>query len=128
VAERPWKKLVRDLTDAGHESPYLERLRARVDTAQAQADLERELVQEMATALGRTEEKVNAALLRLELAGRDLDQASAGPEREACLARFHALRDAALAARHELAIHREAVGFRRNAILELLYPIPGRRR
>ena len=47
--------------------------------------------------------------------------------RAACAARFDALRTQALQARHELLIHREAVGIRRNDILETLYPIPPRR-
>jgi hypothetical protein len=66
-------------------------------------------------------------LLRLELAGRDLDAVTDDTERAACAARFDALRTQALQARQELLIHREAVGIRRNDILETLYPIPPRR-
>ena len=89
--------------------------------------LEQEIVQEIAAALGRTAAKLDYALLRLELAARDLD-AAAGDEVAACAARFDALREEALRARHELLIHREAVGIRRNDVLEQLYPIPPRRR
>lgn len=122
----PWTSLVRTLTDAGHESPYLDRLRARVDPARAQSDLETEIRAEIAAALGRAEDKVNAALLRLELAGRALDDAL-GPDRPARTTDFNARRTDALHARWELLVHREAVGFRRNGVLDELYPIPPRR-
>jgi hypothetical protein len=56
MPERPWQTLVRQLTDAGYESPYLDRLRARVDPAQAQDTLEQEIIREMASALGRAED------------------------------------------------------------------------
>ena len=129
MSERqPWKRLVRDLKDSGFESPYLDRLRARVDVTEAQEQLEREIVREMAGALGRAEEKLLVALLRLEIAGRELDAHGPVPGYEACLARYDRLRRAALEARHELLIHREAVGIRRNQILEQVYPIPPKRR
>jgi hypothetical protein len=50
---------------------------------------------------------------------QDADELAARP------ARFTALRREALHARHELLIHREAVGMRRNAMLESVYPTPG---
>jgi hypothetical protein len=80
----------------------------------------------IAAALGRAEDKVNAALLRLELAQRRLADALHGPERRRLVADFNALRDEALHARWELLVHREAVGFRRNGILDELYPVPDR--
>ena len=126
MPQPPWKALVLALQDQGYESPYLDRLRRRLDPEQEQATLEREIVQEIAAALGRTAAKLDLALLRLELAGKELD-AVAGTERAACAARFDALRTQALQARHELLIHRVAVGIRRNDILETLYPIPPRR-
>jgi hypothetical protein len=127
MREPPWKGLVLALQDQGYESPYLDRLRRRLDPEQAQATLEQEIVQEIAAALGRSAAKLDLALLRLELAGRDLDAVTDDTERAACAARFDALRTQALQARHELLIHREAVGIRRNDILETLYPIPPRR-
>lgn len=123
----PWTSLVRTLTDTGHESPYLDRLRARVtDPGRAHDELENEIRAEIAAALGRAEDKVNAALLRLEVAGIALDAASSG-ERPRRTREFNALRDEALRARWELLVHREAVGFRRNGVLEELYPVPPRR-
>lgn len=127
MREVPWLKLVRELKDTGYESPYLDRLRARLDPAEAVARLETEIVQEMAQALGRTEDKLNYALLRLELAGREVDRASDDTTRETLVQAFNARRAEAIDARRNLAIHREAIGFRRNKVLEEVYPIPPRR-
>jgi hypothetical protein len=124
--ERPWQSLVRELRDSGIESPYLDRLRARHDVAAAQEELEKEIIHEMAQALGRAGEKVDVALLRLDLAGKALAAATDDGERARLAAAFNALRDAALTARHELRIHREAVGIRRNDALDREYPIPPR--
>lgn len=127
MADRPWKKLVRELRDEGFESPYLDRLRERLDVAAAQEQLEVEIVREMAQALGRAEEKVLVALLRLDVAARDIDRAADGAERGRLVLRYNEFRSEALAARHELLVHREAVGIRRNQVLESLYPVPSRR-
>jgi hypothetical protein len=124
--ERPWQSLVRELRDAGFESPYLERLRARHDVAAAEEQLEREIIREMAAALGRAGEKVDVALLRLDVAAKELAAATTPDERARLAARFNTLRSAALTARHELRIHREAVGIRRNDVLDREYPIPPR--
>ena len=35
MRDAPWTRLVRELKDAGYESPYLDRLRARLDPAEA---------------------------------------------------------------------------------------------
>jgi hypothetical protein len=118
------KRLVEELRDSGYESVYLDRLRARLDVDGTQAVLEQEIVQEMAAALGRTAAKVDLALLRLEMAARDL---AAGGD-AAAVARFNALREEALRARLELVIHREAIGFRRTDEVERAYPVPARRR
>ncbi len=130
--ERPWVTLVRELRDAGYESPYLDRLRARYDVYAAQEELEKEIIREMAAALGRAGEKVDYALLRLELAGKALAAATASTavtdpeERARLVAAFNALRAEAIDARLELRIHREAVGIRRNDDLDREYPIPPR--
>lgn len=122
--ERPWQALVRELKDEGYESPYLDRLRARHDVAAAQEELEKEIMREMAEALGRSGEKVDVALLKLELAARDLASARDDEERFRLVAAFNARREEALTARHELRIHREAIGIRRNDTLDTEYPIP----
>jgi hypothetical protein len=125
--EPTWRSLVRELTDAGFESDYLDRLRGRLDVAQAQASLEKEIIAEMASALGRAEDKLNVALLRLEIAAREL-AAAAPSDHDRCLAAYDARHDEATTARWEFVIHREALGIWRNEIIEQLYPIPPRRR
>ena len=127
MREAPWTRLVRELKDTGYESPYLDRLRARLDPAEAVSRLETEIVQEMAQALGRTEDKLNYALLRLELAARAIDTAPDELVRYDRVKEFNALREDAIQARRNLQIHREAIGIRRNRMLDDLYPIPQRR-
>ncbi|MBM4242259.1 MAG: hypothetical protein FJ148_00360 [Deltaproteobacteria bacterium] len=127
MREAPWSRLVRELKDTGYESPYLDRLRARLDPAEAVARLETEIVQEMAQALGRTEDKLDYALLRLELAARAIDAAPDELVRYERVREFNTLRQEAIEARRNLQIHREAIGIRRNRMLDDLYPIPPRR-
>lgn len=127
MRDAPWTRLVRELKDTGYESPYLDRLRARLDPAEAVARLETEIVQEMAQALGRTEDKLNYALLRLELAARAIDEAPDPLVRYDRVKEFNTLRDEAIQARRNLQIHREAIGIRRSRMLDDLYPIPPRR-
>ena len=51
-----WKRLVDELISRNHASPYLDRLRERLAAHDTPASIEAELVQEMASALGRTED------------------------------------------------------------------------
>lgn len=118
-----WKSLVEQLVDEGRKSPYLERLRAQYDVSAGRESLERELLREMASALGRAEAKVNVALLQLELAA---ERADARGDRESIEA-FNAQRERALQARRELLIHRDALRFPRDPRFEERYPIPPRR-
>ena len=123
----PWKRLVEQLTDEGFESPYLDRLRKRLDVYQAQRELEKEILQEMAAALGRAEDKVNLALLELELIGREIDRLLASGPGEAVnerIAAYNRQRERARRFLWELTIHREALGLTRHQILEEFYPIP----
>lgn len=124
VKEPPWKRLVEELKDQGYESVYLDRLRANLDVAQQHAILEKEIVQEMAYALGRTASKVDHALLQLELLERELARDQTPSRRAEVLDSFRERREEAIRFRRDLLIHREAVGIRRNDILERLYPIP----
>ena len=121
------QRLARSLKADGPAAPQVERLRERLGVAESQQALEREIAQEIAAALGRAGAKVELALARLAEAGRALDAAADELERRRCLERFEACRRAALAARHELLIHREAVGIRRHGELERQFPIPRRR-
>ncbi len=129
--EPAWKRLVESLKDSSFESPYLDRLAARLSTtnlrvAAGLGSIEREIVEEMAYALGRAEDKVNAALLELDVAARAVDTAD-DEARHAAVAEFNALREAAITARWELLIHRESLGFRQNDMLPTYYPIPPKR-
>lgn len=124
MRDPPWKRLVEELKDQGYESVYLDRLRANLDVAQQHAILEKEIVQEMAYALGRTAAKVDHALLQLELLQRELTDDLSPSRRAELLDLFRERREAAIRFRRDLLIHREAIGIRRNDILERLYPIP----
>ena len=128
MGERRWDLLVRDLESRGYRSEYLDRLRARLPLEESVDDVRREIVREAASALSRAALKVDHALLELELCGRELESATTFAQRYALELRFNRLRDEALRVRHELAIHREALGLRRNDSLEALYPIPPRMR
>ena len=119
-----WRALASDLKHTDDVRPHLERLRAHVDVACAHEQLEREIVREMAAALGRTAEKVVAALADLEAARATVDRARSEEARADAVQRYNACRAEALRARHELLIHREAIGIRRNDVLESVYPIP----
>ena len=124
MKDPPWKRLVEELKDQGYESVYLDRLRASLDVAQQHAILEKEIVQEMAYALGKSAAKVNHALLELELLQERLRADPTPEERDALLEAFADKREEAVRLRRDLLIHREALGIRRNQVLEQLYPIP----
>src|SRR5262245_7331066 len=118
----PWKRLLAELASNQGASPRLERLRERFPNAGSHASLARELLQEMASALGRAEGKVEASLGRLELESRAIEElVLASPHDDtwrtamnARIAAFNRERDVALHCRWELLVHREALGFRRN--------------
>ncbi len=122
-----WKRLVEDLTAQGHRSPHLDRLRERLPRAGGMSglrELEIEIAQEMASSLGRAAEKVDVALLELELLGRAVDDAPTVEARAERVAAFNAKRELAVRALWELRVHREAIGLRRNEELAKTYPIP----
>ena len=125
------QRLVGQLNAQGVKSEYLDRLTERVaamgNADLQQAALEAELRKEVAESLGRAEDKIDHALLTLELTGRRHDAAHAGAEREALAAAYNAARDDALRLREYLLIQREALGFLGNDTLERVYPIPPRR-
>ena len=126
------KRLAADLVAQGIESKYLARVLARVSPDQHIDGVRTEIAQEIAQALGRSEDRVNLALAELELHRARYEQAqrAGAPEAElAALAGAHdAQRELAKARLHQLLVHREAIGFRRNQLLNDLYPIPPRLR
>jgi hypothetical protein len=124
----PWNKLAAELHDHGVDSRYLARVAARVTPEDRLETLEVEIAQEMAGALGRTEDRLNLALAELELCQarhqRAVRAEAPASEQAALVAQFNAQRRVAQERLRELLIQREAMGFRRNQILNELYPIP----
>jgi hypothetical protein len=127
VSEPPWKRLVEDLSAKGHQSPHLDRLRDRLPQGQGYRTLELEMMQEMASALGRASEKVDHALLELEVIGIAVDTAKDAPTRAVKVSAFNQQREVALKALWELKVHREALGFRQHQVLAQFYPVPPKR-
>jgi hypothetical protein len=121
MAETDLRQLVADLSRAGYQSPVLERLQQRYTAEAYHASVQREIVQEMASSLGRAEEKLLGQLLALELLARRRSEGEAVSAEE-----FNQTRDGAQRALYELKVTREAVGLRRHDGLNELYPIPPR--
>jgi hypothetical protein len=123
-----YKKLAAELIEHGVESKYLARVTARVTPEQQLETLEAEIVQEMAGALGRTEDRLNLALAELELHmaryRRALHDGVHGAKLSELVEVYNRQRAVAEERFRALLIQREAVGFRRNQILNELYPIP----
>jgi len=126
------KELVENLDASGIESPYLDRLRAKVEkrvAARHEAGLDalrREILAEMAASLGRAEDRINEALLKLDLLGRSIDASDTPPSYEK-IAEFNAARKLAERRIWELTVQRECLGMRRHDILREIYPLPPER-
>ena len=102
------------------------------------ANVEEEIRQAQAEALGRTGERLQGILDRLAGLDRRLDALSADPgartgtpdQRAVARAEVETrnrLRDEAVRVRHHLMIQREALGFARHTPVEQCYPVPARR-
>jgi hypothetical protein len=115
MREPPWKALVDQLVDEEYQSVYLDRLRARVDVGQERQSMEREILEEMAHSLAKAENRVNVALLELEL----LDSKRPGD-----VEAFKRQREVALRLRRDLLIHREALCFPPDPLFQERYPVP----
>ena len=126
-----WQDLSAKLKSNGIDSKYAARLEARVVSAGCFSveELEAEMMQEVASALSRTEDKLLIRLVRVESAQLDVAEAAKGGSsaaRAAAVAAFAAARGAAVDARREMTIHRQACGFRSGNYhtVEQTYPIP----
>jgi hypothetical protein len=121
------QRLASELISHGIDSEYLARVEARLSREERLETLQTEIAQEIAGALGRADTRVNLALAELQLCKARYDRAAqvgAPYAQRAELARaFNEQRTVAQARVRELLIHREAVGFRRNQILNEIYPI-----
>ena len=126
----PFKKLASDLMAHGIESEYLARVEKYLTPEQQLDSLQVELVREVAHALGRTEMRVNLAMAELELHRARYDRALERGETPAqcvnLIEAYNAQRRVVQARVRDLLIQREALGFRRNQILNELYPIPSK--
>jgi hypothetical protein len=128
--DTPWNKLAAELAAHGVDSQYLARVQARVTPEEQLDNLQREIAEEMAGALGRAGEKVDLAWAELELCQARYDAAvregAAVADRQRLAEAFNEQRVVAERRKRDLQIHREAMGFRRNQILNELYPLPRR--
>jgi hypothetical protein len=122
-----YKHLASELLAHGVDSPFLARLQAHVHVEDRLEVVNVEHHQEMASALGRTELRVNLAFVELDVCRARYDAALRRGESTAELARlamaFNLQRQVVNQRVRELLIHREAIGFHRNEILEELYPL-----
>jgi hypothetical protein len=122
------KRLAADLVAQGIESKYLDRVLAKLAPDESLDQLQAEIACEIAQALGRSEDYVNVALAELELQRaryeRALREGAPMNERQGYADAFNAQRVVAQSKLRNLLIHREAIGFRRNQMLNELYPIP----
>ena len=116
--------LMERLLGAGyaHPHPRMDRLRDRIAETidklrggqeAALARLQQELLGEMASSLGRAEERLLVAYLELDLLAKSAEVTG-----------FNAKRKQVLQLRWEYVVTREAVGHRRHTDVDALYPIP----
>lgn len=128
MTDPPWKRLVEDLKSRGHNSQHLQRLEERLPKpADGFRALELEIVQEMASSLARAGDKVDHALLLLEVLGHEVDSAPDPATRAQKVAKFNEQREVAMKALWELKVHREAIGLRQHHAIAQMYPIPPKR-
>jgi hypothetical protein len=133
VSDALWKRLVDDLRAPPEAKPHLDRVRQRIPAGVPRDDLAREVLQEMASALGRSQRKVSAALERAARCAEAIDALSTASERgrpawrremNSLIEAFNSERAAAVKSLWELKVHREAIGLRRHDGLDDEYPIP----
>jgi hypothetical protein len=119
--------LASELAAHGVESQYVARVQAHISLEERLEGLQVEHQQAMAGALGKSDMRANLALAELELRRARYDRAVREGASDAECARlalaFNEQRDLAHRRVRDLLIHREAIGFRRNQILDELYPI-----
>lgn len=112
-----WEDLARRVEEKDRKD-HLDPVRDVVSVGAGLRQVEREILEEVAGALGRAEEKVERAIeVARELAAKAVRDASLAE-------RFEEARRAALAARRDLLIHREALRFPSDPDFERRYPVP----
>ena len=86
-----------------------------------------EITQEKAAALGRTGERLEAALAHVVSLGRRLDAAADPEDLARLLGEYESARVSAIHARLALLIQREALGLRHHRMVDQQFPEPPRR-
>jgi hypothetical protein len=133
MTDSAWKRILEQLKSSGPKARQYDRIRERLPGGSGFQELAGEMLREMASALGRAEAKVSAAINELELQGKAIDAlVEAGRAEDAAEIRrrvgaFNQQRAVAEKALWELRVHREALGFRLNNDLPQQYPIPPKR-
>ncbi len=100
-----------------------------------QTSIEKEILQEIAEALGNAGLRVEEALSQLDELGADIEekqkkrpQEQDGKKLSEMIDRYNELREIAISRFRNLLIHREAVGFRKHDQMAAKYPIPPKKR
>ena len=106
------EQLAEDVKDEDRRDD-LRPVRVVIDPRQALGNIQKELIEEMAGALGRAERRVKDAIAKL---------ATLEPGTDA----YEAQRQLALRVRHDLVVHRDALRFPPDPKLNDEYPIPRR--
>jgi len=136
---RRHRSLLEALKEDALEASYRERVHGRLSARWREAglgNLQRELLGEMASALGRAEAHVIEALAELRRIEAELDELERGVESrsrprsdlEASLSAFQACYARAERRLWELMVHREALGLFRHDVLARHYALPPKRR
>lgn len=118
---RSGKSLV-DKVREEEKGQHLDPVREVVEWQLPRASVERELLEEIAGSLARAVQKVDVAIAKVEALAALADRSAAD------LDAFEGARRAALAARRDLSIHREALHLPHDPRFESRYPIPPSRR
>mmetsp|Transcript_9797 Transcript_9797/g.12866 ORF Transcript_9797/g.12866 Transcript_9797/m.12866 type:complete len:233 (-) Transcript_9797:71-769(-) len=138
-----WKRLAEQIKDGDEvtDSIYMARLRSNHDVRDHVEKIEEEILEEMASALGRTGDKCNYHFYLLEKQGQICDQtfetAKSKTKKDknsynlvlSEVAEFNRLLKLAEQVRREVIIHRQAIGFQTGNYLaiERAWPLPSRR-
>lgn len=116
MSEPFWKELVDRLKDEERET-HLDPIRREIEWRNPRATVERELLEEIAGALGRSERRVQDAITKVHaLMDHEDDEV------------FERARREAMRLKRDLSIHREALRFPRDPEFDRRYPIPPARR
>lgn len=89
---------------------------------------QKELLEEMAKALGSTGHQLETVLKRMKELESLMEQAKGDDEYNALVDKFNDLHKLALVRREMLVIHREAIKVFKHSYIDVFYPIPEKKR